>query len=620
MGAFVCAPSENAQKMKMSLAVLTVVAFIGSCAALPYVEESWHAEDELLARVFEDSAPMSELLQSPASIKHAEDTAAAESKAAEKAAKKEGTQTKKEEEYEEKAASLGEKMKNLEKANARANAKAKEDEDATAAKYLKEGEDATKATADAEKKNTELQAQYTAEEAQLKKDGAAASDASKARIAETKKKLDASKEKVADEEKAQEDLSIKQEQDTAKQQADLKEADEDYTSKIKADEKERKEAEDGFKKEGEKYENEARKAIEEHKASFKKKKEELAKEKENNDAMYKAEKAEIEKADEGAQTALKIANAAENKKKRLVKKKEQDRRAGVIAEAEKKKTEADNEFKVAMKKADDEKADAKKAKGLAATAVKRSEEDQKDMDKSEEDEDEEDAAMKSCATDGSECQKCVAVKNKDKEKCECIKVGKKGPYIGEDLISCSDVKTAADSDPQDQTGNDWAGIDAPLEKSPEVARDQAKCDKIKNGATGILKEAFKVNSDSPMVSVACNEAKVTFAARKAALLSVFDAGENCLPYCFPGTATETDNGVADTNGICLDADAMDGFKWQITDMPSYKAMGTNNKIPAGPPADLCRMAKNLVCGMTGGAGQGGCPKVDTSVPFPDEKK
>lgn len=39
---------------------------------------------------------------------------------------------------------------------------------------------------------------------------------------------------------------------------------------------------------------------------------------------------------------------------------------------------------------------------------------------------------------------------------------------------------------------------------------------------------------------------------------------------------------------------------QIEDLPVYKNMGTNDKIPAGPPADLCRMVNSFIDGFTGG--------------------
>merc|ERR1712146_860814 len=51
------------------------------------------------------------------------------------------------------------------------------------------------------------------------------------------------------------------------------------------------------------------------------------------------------------------------------------------------------------------------------------------------------------------------------------------------------------------------------------------------------------------------------------------------------------------HGICIDPDDTAGFKMQIEDLPVYKNMGTNGKIPAGPPADLCRMARMFLEGI-----------------------
>jgi len=112
----------------------------------------------------------------------------------------------------------------------------------------------------------------------------------------------------------------------------------------------------------------------------------------------------------------------------------------------------------------------------------------------------------------------------------------------------------------------------------------------------------------PLVAVACAKAKMTFAARKAAMHSVIEAGEACKPMCFQGTGTETDDGAADTHGICIDPSDYEGASDMLNANNEYKAMGTGGRFKAGPPPDLCNWATQMVCGLTGGAGVAGYAK------------
>merc|ERR1711988_1521704 len=84
-----------------------------------------------------------------------------------------------------------------------------------------------------------------------------------------------------------------------------------------------------------------------------------------------------------------------------------------------------------------------------------------------------DAAMKECAIDGSECQTPDG---------KCHKTTPKGPFMGDDLVSCADKKPAEEED----AGLSWAGIEPPLpaEKCPPVtaacksAKAACKADKV----------------------------------------------------------------------------------------------------------------------------------------------
>merc|ERR1712195_218366 len=107
------------------------------------------------------------------------------------------------------------------------------------------------------------------------------------------------------------------------------------------------------------------------------------------------------------------------------------------------------------------------------------------------------------------------------------------------------------------------------------------CAKIEEDATGILKGAFD-SHDFPLEVVACDQDS-TFEQKLGLINKVFEHAAVCVPYCFPGTATMTDDNVADSNGICI-----------------------------GPEPDLCKMARNLMCGLEAGSGLPECAAVDTS--------
>merc|ERR1712146_328838 len=210
------------------------------------------------------------------------------------------------------------------------------------------------------------------------------------------------------------------------------------------------------------------------------------------------------------------------------------------------------------------KAKAKAAEAAAEKSNKLSVEEQKNADELAKAADAKDAAMAECATDGSECQegnKCKKIDNS------------KGPYMAADGFSCSKVKQSWVGDEDESGGLAWAGIDqeaAPLE--PLKAADPKKCDALTKGAKGLFKAAITSKTSCPLLTAA-HATKVTFKDRRHAMLSVFDWTAACKPWCYPGTATKTADGVQDTWGICLDAADVMQAKQQITSMPSYKASG-----------------------------------------------
>jgi len=314
-------------------------------------------------------------------------------------------------------------------------------------------------------------------------------------------------------------------------------------------------------------------------------------------AAFKADMKKIAEKAAAAKKALAKANAKEAKVKEAHANVEKARRSKERKVKAGKEAEADKKYKKQAAEAGRKKAAAKAAEAAAEKSNKLSVEEQKNFDEESKASRAKDAAMVECATDGSECQKG----NK------CIKINNsKGPYMAKDGFSCSNVKQSWVGDEDESGGLAWAGIDqeaAPL--APLKAADPKKCDALTKGAKGLFKTAITSKKSCPLLTAAC-ATKVTFKERRHAMLSVFDWTAACKPWCYPGTATKTADGVQDTWGICLDAADVMQAKEQITDMPSYKASGTGNRFPAGPKGDICKMAKMFVCGFAAGANEPLC--------------
>merc|ERR1711975_145081 len=119
---------------------------------------------------------------------------------------------------------------------------------------------------------------------------------------------------------------------------------------------------------------------------------------------------------------------------------------------------ADKAFQKDMMEAGQKKAKADRAakaeKGAKEAAKKKGIADEKST-KADEASDKE---IKECAIDGSECQTPDG---------KCHKVTPKGPFMGDDLVSCANKKPAE----QEDAGLSWAGIEPPLppEKCPPAS-------------------------------------------------------------------------------------------------------------------------------------------------------
>jgi len=234
-------------------------------------------------------------------------------------------------------------------------------------------------------------------------------------------------------------------------------------------------------------------------------------------------------------------------------------------------------------------ADAKKAYGMLDDYNQRQAKLDKQIQAQSDAAMKEDAEIKSCAMDGSECQdsdgKC---KKTDDEK---------GPYMSDDLVTCTDVK------PEDQAfaGESWTGQDNSNPMTP-YPKPTEKCKALKAKFEGsAFGHVLNQGATCPMVGLACdNTTETSPAEKKEAFLDYFAMAAECPPWCLPGS--ETSDGLdQDSWGICLTGDDVGMFANQIKDLPVYTAMGTGDRFPAGPPADLCRMANEFTAGFLAGA-------------------
>merc|ERR1712216_36680 len=173
--------------------------------------------------------------------------------------------------------------------------------------------------------------------------------------------------------------------------------------------------------------------------------------------------------------------------------------------------------------------------------------------------------MKECAIDGSECQKPDG---------SCHKVTPKGPFMGDDLVSCADKKPAEEAG----AGLSWAGIEPPLppEKCPP-ATAACKAAKSACGADKYCKAGMGKGAVKGLIHVGCE-------GTKTSLGKFFAWAAHC---CDPKNIGFSDN--------------IDMFKMQITNMPVYRDMGTNGRFKAGRGAgNVCSMVKSLAAGVAAG--------------------
>merc|ERR1711881_806850 len=207
---------------------------------------------------------------------------------------------------------------------------------------------------------------------------------------------------------------------------------------------------------------------------------------------HAAEQAAKHKADSAYEKKHKADTAALNKA-----------RAATAEKFAKKAAKADRAFQKDMQEAGQKKAKADRAAAAEKAAKKAAEQKGKADEKETKASTASDEEIKECAIDGSECQTPDG---------KCKKTTPKGPFMGDDLVSCADKEPAEEAD----AGLSWAGIEPPLPPAkcpPATAACKAakkKCHGLKTCKAGMAARATK-----GLIHVGCK-------GTKASLMAFFD--------------------------------------------------------------------------------------------------
>jgi len=604
--------------MASSSFVLLAFALVAVAYSLPYVEDSWDVEDELLQQIHSSSRPASVLIQEhmeaePAaavaaknnvkiaaeaaksateaketSVAHAKKMAEDSAKGAATAAAVEETWTKKEKQYAHETKALNKAARKAQRDMEASLAKDKKDlkgaqEDATT--KIKETDDGTQAAQieyqKMQKKYQNLQSAIRTESRESAKEAKGKAEVYKKDMAKIKGELHA---ETKEGEKIQANI-IKTAKAVRKAKADAA-----INYKAKEAQLAKQAAAD-------------RAALEEEQ---RKAEQAMAATEKSNAAKAAASAAAVD--EEARKNDLAAAKAKKQLNKRFAKVTEAQNKAkalyaskaaadaaalGATREGTAKKFQkaadlADLRYKKAMAKAASmqQKADhaqatykqalADAAKEDAARAARTNAQDAKDYE------------MKSCEMDGSECEMPDGT---------CKKTGPKGPFLAADLVMCTDKEPKH----QQYAGESWSGLPPPLPITP-IAAPTAKCLALKKTFMATKYGKAITPGVCPTVAVACLKVPTAeLMDKKAAMLQYFEMAAECPEWCVPGSATN-DGDNQDTHGICITGQDVNIFKQQIADLPEWKGMGTNNKIPANfGIISICQMGKNFLGGFMDGS-------------------
>merc|ERR1719454_273763 len=327
-----------------------------------------------------------------------------------------------------------------------------------------------------------------------------------------------------------------------------------------------------------------------------------------NDKDAAADKAAIKAKYDKIKAAHDSANAAWDAKAPADKAALDATREGTKKDFEKKAAAAQASYDAKMAHAATLKKAADEAAEAAAASVAKSKVDQAAADKAANAADAHDAEDTECAIDGSECRA---------EDGSCKKISDKGPYLGDDYVSCSDKPGDHGGE---YGGEAWMGADnAPAAVVPEEPSDE--CKKLLAANADAAAAISKSDGDCPVVELACGDddgklgddkdTPAKYAKVIAAIDAVCDAMGECPEYCYPDTETKTDDGIVDSLGNCIDKGTYAGFKQMIDDMPVYEKSGTNGRFTAGDPGPaLCKAVRDASCAAAavGGATPKTCPQ------------
>merc|ERR1712196_226704 len=136
-------------------------------------------------------------------------------------------------------------------------------------------------------------------------------------------------------------------------------------------------------------------------------------------------------------------------------------------------------------------------------------------------------------------------------------------------------------------------------KAPTPSPPSAAC-KAAEKSSGFMK-------GTSVSAAACGPVKTNgdeYALRKKAeeyldMMTACTAGTQA-PMCNDATAVKVDSKVASDQTVtksCVDPDEYAGLKMQITNLPVYKASGTNGRFTAGLSATACRIACSFELGF-----------------------
>jgi len=497
--------------------------------------------------------------------------------------------TAKEAKLQEKAKETGAEMEALKK---QADTDNKEEEE----KLEKDGEEAAKKIAaaaedthKAEAAKKKADADYEAYKKELEKEGKLADEASKARLEEYEKAMKDASEAIEHEKAEQEKIAKdsaaaaeKLKEEHAAEEAKLEGEEKEIADKLKKDEKEmadeKKASDEKYAAEDKSNKEKADRKMEELKAEKEKNDEEAAAEqkkiKEDYEKKKEAEEAEKKAWDKKAAADAAVVAAGRGKK---------------AAEAQEKANAAEEEYEAKMGVADKMQEDADEADKAYEDSLTKSKEEAAAEKAETEQEEKSDSEVVNCGDDA-----CVGKDGKCHDTDD-----EKGPWLAEkDLVSCTDKKDeAADMDSNNNALKDWihmadAPTLAPLPKPTQACKDSMEA------LPEAVKAAFAAHDSDPakcpLVELACDAAHggsrttTSKAELKGYLVKFFETAALCPPICYPGSATTTDDGVADTHGICTTSAMLEQMKQQFEGSPIYEASGTNDRFKAGNDADdLC---------------------------------